>query len=130
MDLNLNFNKMEDVVAYSEENIKRAVLKLEQSAGWIKFLGIIQLIYGVLTAVTLVGILWIWLGLVLIKVANNLRLAKEGDDEAFVEASQNLATFFTVWGVLAVIGIVIAVIVILIWIIFAGGMWSQMANNL
>ena len=117
-------------MAFSEEKVKRAILKLEQSAGWIKFLGIMQLIYGVLTAITLVGILWIWLGLILIKVANNLRLAKEGDEDAFVEASQNLATYFTIWGVLAVIGIAIAVIVILIWIIFAGAMWSQMASSL
>ncbi len=113
-------------MGFSEEKIKRGILKLEQSAGWIKFLGIVQLIYGVLTAVTLIGILWIWLGLVLIKVANNLRLAREGDDEAFVEASQNLSTFFTVWGVLVVIGIGIAILVVIVWVLFFGALWLNM----
>jgi len=114
-------------MAFSEDKVKRAVLKLEQSAGWIKFLGVVQLIYGILTAITLVGILWIWLGLVLIKVANNLRLAKEGDDESLVEASQNLSTFFTVWGIIALLGVVIVVLAIIIYFfIFAGAVMSNM----
>ena len=113
-------------MAFSEDKVKRAVLKLEQSAGWIKFLGVVQLIYGILTAITLVGILWIWLGLVLIKVANNLRLAKEGDDESLVEASQNLSTFFTVWGIIALLGIAIIVLAIIIYFfIFAGAVMSN-----
>ena len=114
-------------MAFSEDKVKRAVLKLEQSAGWIKFLGVVQLIYGILTAITLVGILWIWLGLVLIKVANNLRLAKEGDDESLVEASQNLSTFFTVWGIIALLVIAIVVLgIILYFLIFAGAVMSNM----
>ncbi len=112
-------------MAFSEDKVKRAILKLEQSAGWIKFLGVLQLIYGILTAITLVGILWIWLGLVLIKAANNLRMAKQGDEEALVEASSNLSTFFTVWGIVGLIGIIVAVVVLVVWLIFAGAMISS-----
>lgn len=114
-------------MGYSEEKIKRGILKLEQSAGWIKLIGILQIIYGVITLISLVGILFIWLGLILIKVSNNLRLAKEGDDEAFVEASQNLSTYFTVLGILTLISIVVVLLVILVWFFLAAGaMWSQM----
>ena len=114
----------------SEEKVKIAVRKLEQSAGWIKLLGIVQVIYGVLTAVAIVGILWVWLGLVLIKVSNNLRLAREGDEQALVEASQNLATYFTAWGIIALVGAAIAAIAIVLWIIFTGKTFTLMGIGL
>lgn len=114
-------------MAFDEDKVKRAILKLEQSAGWMKFLGIVQLIYGILTAITLVGILWIWLGLVLIKASNNLRLAKDGDEESLIEASQNLSTYFTVWGIIAIIGVAITVIVMIIYLfVVAGAVMSNM----
>ena len=125
INFKLFIDKKEGKMAFSEEKIKRAVLKLEQSAGWIKFLGVVQLIYGIITAITLVGILWIWLGLVLIKAANNLRMAKEGDEEALIEASSNLSTFFTVWGIVGLIGLIIGVVGIVIWLIVAGTIMSQ-----
>ncbi len=112
-------------MSFSEEKVKRAILKLEQSSGWMKFLGVLQLIYGIITVLTIIGILWIWLGLVLIKAANNLKMAKEGDEEALVEASSNLSTYFTAMGIVALVGLVIGLIVGIIWLFVAGSLMTQ-----
>ncbi|HDO26608.1 MAG TPA: hypothetical protein ENH02_00685 [Bacteroidetes bacterium] len=99
--------------------IKEVSLPLFSSKGWIKLIGILMIIYGVFAALTLVGILvaWlpIWLGVLLMKVASAMEQARvTGNKELLIKAQNNLSTYFTIYGVLALIGIILAVVFIIV----------------
>jgi len=111
---------MENEDIQMEQKVVREVsLPLFSSKGWIKFLGILMIIYGVFIAMTLVGIIiaWlpIWLGVLLNQTANRIEQAQaSGDVMAMVRAQNSLSTYFTVYGVLALIGIIGAIIGIIV----------------
>ncbi|MCB2207815.1 MAG: DUF5362 domain-containing protein [Bacteroidetes bacterium] len=113
---------MENEELNTEQKVVREVsLPLFSSKGWIKFLGILMIIYGVFVAMTLVGIIiaWlpIWLGVLLNQTANRIEQAQvSGDITAMVRSQNSLSTYFTVYGVLAligIIGIIIAIVVVI-----------------
>ncbi len=90
-----------------------------QSKGWLKFLGVLSIIGGVATALTIVGILvaWlpIWMGVLLFQAgsqADNLLATK--DAGRLVTILNKLRLYFVIQGVLAIIaiaGIVISMVV-------------------
>jgi len=99
--------------------IKEVSLPVNSSKGWIKLIGILMIIYGVFAAFTLVGILiaWlpIWLGVLLLRVASRTEQAyNSGNKQLLINAQNDLSTFFTVYGVLALIGIIMIVILIIV----------------
>ena len=68
-----------------EQKVVREVsLPLFSSKGWIKFLGILMIIYGVIAAMTIVGIIFawlpIWLGVLLNQTANRIEQAHLAGD--------------------------------------------------
>lgn len=111
---------MENEELNMEQKVVREVsLPLFSSKGWIKFLGILMIIYGVFVAMTLVGIIiaWlpIWLGVLLNQTANRIEQAQvSGDITAMVRSQNSLSTYFTVYGVLALIGIIGTIIAIVV----------------
>ncbi len=88
--------------------------------GWIKFLGIAAIIIGVLYALSIVGIIiaWmpIWIGVILLKVANSTREVAGGKVESLGEMMGSLKTFFLVSGVATIISIVFSII----WLMVMG----------
>jgi len=77
--------------------------------GWLKFLGILDFILGVLSIP--IGALLIWHGVVLFQVdsmAGQFLVSKSSDDLA--EFASKLKTYFLVTGILALIGIILGVI--------------------
>jgi hypothetical protein len=125
---------MENEIFNNEENTVREVsLPLYGSKGWIKFLGILMIIYGVLVALSIVGIIiaWlpIWLGVLLSKTANNIERAHlSGDKMAMIKAQNSLNTYFTVYGVLALIGIILTGLFLII--IASTGLMYQIPDML
>ena len=103
-----------------EQKVVREVsLPLFSSKGWIKFLGILTIIYGVIAAMTIVGIIFawlpIWLGVLLNQTANRIEQAHlSGDSVAMIRAQNSLSTYFTIYGVLALIGIILGIIFIVV----------------
>ena len=100
-----------------------------QSKSWIKFLGILMLIYGIFVALSIVGIIiaWlpIWLGILLMQVASRIEQAQQmGDKVALIKAQNSLSTYFTVYGVLALIGLIIFAVMMIVF--FATGMMTQL----
>ncbi len=96
-----------------------------QSKSWIKFLGILMLIYGIFIALSIVGIIiaWlpIWLGILLMQVASRIEQAQQmGDKVALIKAQSSLSTYFTVYGVLALIGLIFFAVMVIVF--FATGM--------
>ncbi|NOX85591.1 MAG: DUF5362 domain-containing protein [Chlorobi bacterium] len=101
------------------ELITQVSFPLYSSKGWVKLIGILMIIYGVILAISLVGIIiaWlpIWLGVLLMQVASRIEEAHvTGNKELMIKAQNSLATFFTIYGVLALIGIIISVVFIIV----------------
>ncbi len=101
------------------EFITQMSFPLYSSKGWIKLIGILMIIYGVILAISIVGIIiaWlpIWLGVLLMQAANRIEQAHvTGNKELMIKAQNSLATFFTIYGVLALVGIIISVVFIIV----------------
>ena len=98
--------------------------------GWIKFLGITAIIGGGLYAISIIGLIvaWlpIWMGIILLKVANGSREVAEGKAESFGDMFDSLKTFFILSGVLTIISIVFSVIWMLVMgIAMIGGIMGE-----
>jgi len=104
--------------------IREVSAPLFEAKGWMRFLGVLMILYGVLMIMTIVGILicWlpIWLGVCLLRAAGSTELAQTGGDKIqLMMAMSRLRTFFTIQGILALIGLILAVIFLI-----AGGVAS------
>lgn len=101
---------MEAQVPDASIAIRELSLPIHQSKGWLKFLGVMSIIYGVFAAFTIVGILFawlpIWVGILLWQAATSVERAQvSGDKEKFLESLNKLKTYFIIQGILGVIGI-------------------------
>jgi hypothetical protein len=100
---------------------------LNVSAGWMKLIGTVSIIYGVLTALTIIGLLlaWlpIWLGILTRKAATQAQLAyASGDENAAIMSTDSLRTIFKIQGILLLIGLIFSavwVVIIIAAIFFA-----------
>jgi hypothetical protein len=100
-------------------NDPRALLRevgspIYQGRGWMKFLGVMSIIQGVIAAFTLVGILvaWlpIWVGIILYQSASKMERAyATGDKSGFYESMNKLKLYFMIQGITTLLGIVIAI---------------------
>jgi hypothetical protein len=100
--------------------VRELSMPLAAGKGWMKFLGIMFIIQGVFTALSIVGILiaWlpIWLGILLNQSATSIERAQMSGDEAAMRMSlDKLRTFFAIQGVLMLIGIIMAIIGVIFW---------------
>jgi hypothetical protein len=104
---------------YRSDQIEKLALPIFESKGWIRLLGVLAIVYGVLIALSIVGIIiaWlpIWMGVLLYQASSSVERAfRHGDEDAMVFCLYRLKTFFTIQGVLALIGLVIAGIMIVL----------------
>jgi len=102
--------------------VREVSAPLFAAKGWMKFLGVLMIIYGVLMAISIVGIIvcWlpIWIGVLLFQSAGAIESAQaSGSKMELYGALSKLKTYFTIYGILALIGIVFFVIMM-----FVGGM--------
>jgi hypothetical protein len=105
---------------------------LASAAGWMKFIGIMFIIQGVLTALTLVGILiaWlpIWIGVLLLQSAGAAQRSHLQDDaNALIESLSRLKTYFVIQGVLYLVGIAL---VVLYFMFFGAVLVAMLHGNL
>jgi hypothetical protein len=85
-------------------NVRAFAAIVAANSGWIRFLGVLFILYGILTAIFIVGIFIIWQGRLLMRTA---RLASEveasGSTQGFNEALESMSRFFKISGILALI---------------------------
>lgn len=98
-----------------EENslIKTLSLPLYQSKGWMKLIGVMMILYGLLVALSIIGIIvaWlpIWMGILLFQAASAAEDAQAKESpEDLLNALNRLRTYFTIMGVLTLIGLIFA----------------------
>ncbi len=109
----------------NEQQLVREVsAPLFAAKGWMKFLGVLMIVYGALIGLTIVGLIicWlpIWVGILLIQSASAVEATQASGSKTELHAAMSkLKTYFTIYGVLALIGIIVTVIAI-----FVGGLAS------
>jgi len=99
--------------------VQDAARPLFEAKGWMKLLGVLSIVGGAMYALTIVGIIFawlpIWIGILLWKSAKAAEDAHvTGSAEQFLASQAKLKTFFTIYGVITLIGLVIAVIAIIL----------------
>jgi hypothetical protein len=115
-----------------EQQVVREVgAPLFAAKGWMKFLGVLMIIGGVMYALTIVGIIvcWlpIWMGVLLFQSASAVEAAEaSGNKMELYSSLSKLKTYFTINGVLALI--MIAFFVIAMFTGMFAGMMSAMSN--
>jgi hypothetical protein len=105
---------MEQQVSEQGDLLREVGFPIYQGRGWMKFLGIMSIIQGVIAAFTLVGIFvaWlpIWVGIVLYQSATRMERAyATGDKSGFYESMSKLKLYFMIQGITTLLGIVIAI---------------------
>jgi len=96
-------------------------------SGWLRFIGIVTLISGVLQALSIVGIIWawlsIWLGVLLNQASAGARgYADRGDEPPLDALTAKLKTCFTLIGIVTIVAIAVSLIAGAVWlVIFATG---------
>jgi len=87
--------------------------------GWMKFQGVLLILYGILVIFTIIGILicWIpiWMGALLIGSSNKIESARTTGSKAdFHQSLSKIKTYFVINGVIALIGIIAVGIAIIV----------------
>jgi ABC-type transport system involved in cytochrome c biogenesis permease subunit len=106
--------------AGGEQQLVREIsAPLFAAKGWMKFLGVLMIIYGILIAITIVGLIicWlpIWIGVILFRAATAAETAQvSGSKMELREALSKLKTYFTIYGVLALIGVIFFIFAMII----------------
>jgi hypothetical protein len=97
-----------------EETLKRVCRIAADSASWMKLLGVISIIQGIVAVFTIWGIIiaWlpIWLGVILFRAANEAEMAAAGLTDHLEAYLRRLNRFFLIQGILMLLFIVIALI--------------------
>lgn len=107
-----------EAAAQEQGNVVRELgLPLYQSKGWLKLLGVVSILNGILAAISVFGIIvaWlpIWMGVLLYQSASSVeRSHVTGDKVALTESLNKLKIYFVVSGVMAIIGLAAAAIAI------------------
>lgn len=89
-----------------------AMQPLHERAGWLIFLGWVSIVSGVITCLTIIGLLvgWlpIWMGILMKGAGENLKAGfQAGNESNLYQASQQLSTYFLIIGILTLIGLAI-----------------------
>jgi hypothetical protein len=95
--------------------IRELGLPIYQSKGWLKLLGVVSILNGILAALTLIGIVFawlpIWMGVLLYQAASAVERSQvSGETKALTQSLEKLKLYFTISGVMAVIGLAAAVL--------------------
>ena len=120
----------------SDEVLGSIAIEVGKSKGWLKFIGIVTIIGGVLQALTIVGIIFawlpIWMGILLLQAGKFAEaFAKETDPIKLSEMVQKLRVYFTIQGILMLVSLIISVIAALVMVILLiSGMSIPLISNM
>ncbi len=126
-------------VPQENQLVQQLSLPIFQARGWLKFLGILSIISGAISALSIVGIIYawlpIWMGVLIFQAGSSIESASQfGNKFTFLQSMGSLKTYFVLQGVLALITIIIAVTMIcILFVLPLIGIslipWQQVINN-
>ena len=99
--------------------------------GWLKFLGVVNIVIGAIYTISLWGIIiawiFIWLGVLLLQMANRINNARFTNDQSeLVQMMDKLRLYFIIQGVLIIVSIVMVIIAM---IVFGGLLFQYMQSG-
>ncbi len=105
---------MEAENTQGNDQIRRVAAPLNEAQMWMKLVGVLAIVYGLLTAISIVGIVvaWlpIWMGMLLFQSASRAETAyMSGNEKALVDSLSKIRTYFTIMGVVAMLGLLMAI---------------------
>lgn len=130
--LYLRINRVDEDISRMDGNTEKLIRELSaplwEAKGWMRFLGVVAFLYGVLLALTIIGLIiaWlpIWIGVLLFQSANAADRAQyEADQESFIRSLAKLRLCFAVLGGLILLGILVLSIFLLA--VIAGGVLGE-----
>ncbi len=120
--------------------VQEMSIPIYQARGWLKFLGILSIISGVGTALSIAGIIiaWlpIWMGVLMFQAGSSIDSAGQfGDRFAFLRSMGSLKTYFVLQGVMTLLGILVTLTMLCIMFVLPLlGMsiipWQQIYNSI
>ncbi|MEN3044911.1 MAG: DUF5362 family protein [Candidatus Hydrothermales bacterium] len=100
-----------------------------KGSGWIKFFGIVNMIAGIIQALTIIGIIVAWIPILIGVVA--FQAASAADRASLTKKEEDLLQFhnkikflFQLIGIFIIVSIVIALIILIIALIFSAFLTS------
>lgn len=96
-------------------NVRDLAAPLYAAKGWMKLLGVLMILNGILIALTVVGLIvaWlpVWTGVLLFQAAGAAERAHETDNAVeLTTALSKLKTYFMILGILALIALIFGVV--------------------
>jgi len=117
-------------VASSDQSrlLKELATPLFAAKRWMKLVGILLIVQGILSVFSLLGILFawlpIWMGWLLLKSSKDVELAEQrGDKAALMHGMNQLKTFFTINGIITLAMLILFTVLMLV---FGGTMLSML----
>jgi hypothetical protein len=114
----------------SDQLVRRLSETASGSSAWMKFLGVMMIIDGVMLALTGIGLLicWlpIWLGVLLFQAAGDAELASKGAAGRLMGYVQKVNRFFLIQGILALLVLVFALV--MLFLFGAAVFWGLMGE--
>jgi hypothetical protein len=102
----------------SEDLVKRLCLAATGSSGWMKFLGVLSIIQGIVLIFTIWGILicWlpIWIGVILFKASGDAEVASRGAPTKLMDFMQKINRYFLIQGIISLIMVVVFLVMIFV----------------
>ncbi len=121
------------------QTVQQLSMPIYQARGWLKFLGVLSIISGIASALSIAGILFawlpIWMGVLMFQAGSSIEAAGQlGDKYSFLRSLGNLKTYFVLQGVLTLIGIFFVLTMLCItFVLPLVGLtvipWKQIINN-
>lgn len=114
----------------SEQLVKTLNQPVYAAKGWIKLIAVLSIIYGGLTALSIIGIIiaWlpIWMGVVLFQAASGAEEAQStGSEDAMLRSQAKIKLYFTILGIVTLVGLILMV---LAFIVGGVGLIAGLAN--
>lgn len=99
------------------QGLNRFMEPLYRARVWITFAGVLSIIQGVFSILSIWGIIicWIpiWMGILLCAASNHIRLAYEtANEDDFMRSMDKLGTYFRILGIYTLVMLIIAVVAI------------------
>ena len=103
----------------SDQLVRKLSEAASGSAAWMKFLGVMLIIDGVMLAITGIGLLicWlpIWLGVILFQAAGDAEMASKGAAAKLLDYVQRVNRFFLIQGILALLILVFSLVMLFVF---------------
>ncbi len=102
----------------NEELVKKLSMLAGRSAGWMKFLGVVSIIFGVLYVFTIWGIIFawlpIWVGVILFQAAGDAETASLGMPTRLLQFVQRLNKYFLIQGIATLVMLIVIFVVVIL----------------